>query len=35
MRRFARWSPEALALSLHLGFLLWLYETGNGNGQRR
>jgi hypothetical protein len=33
VRIFAWWSPEALALSLHMAFLIGLYDAGNDNGR--
>ena len=35
MRIFAWWTPETLALSLHLVFLIGLYDAGNNNGRRQ
>lgn len=35
MSSVAWWSPEALARSLHLAFVLGLYDAGNDNGQPR
>jgi len=32
---FAWWSPEALAMSLHLAFLIGLHDAGNDNGSGR
>jgi hypothetical protein len=33
--RFALWSPEALAASLRLAFLVGLIDAGNDNGRPR